>query len=1008
MMKTTIGMRKHLLVAIALLGALAPRAWAYDFSAVAPSGQTLYYEINGSNVTVVPQNGGSPYYNTSPTGALTIPSSVTYNGTTYSVTSIGQLAFNNCRGLTSVTIPNSVTSIATRAFYGCSGLTSVTIPNSVTSIGIFAFAECSGLTSVTIPNSVTSIGDGAFSQCSGLTSVICKGATPPTLGYNGIPTTPTITVPCGATSAYRASWGSSRTYQEASLYDLNVASSNDTMGTAAVQQQPSCTSGTAVIAATANSGFRFTRWSDGDTNNPRTISVISDTNFVAEFDGTCQGTFSTQYDTACDRYTWHNTAYTTSGIYVYDYNNLNGCPSADTLHLTVNHQTTHITTIRSIDSLVCDNEGFIWNRNMYDHSVIDTVEFSLGNSQGCDSIDILDLEVLPAGRRFYNQYGCDPVEGYEWNGITYYQGGTEIASMLVGTAANGCDSLDVLNLSFRAPQRYIYYDTACDVYTWSVANWDGSAPRIVGTYVASNNTAQVTVQDQHGCDSTINLNLTINHGTFAVDTATSHGTYTWHGTTYTSSGIYTYNYTNSVGCLSADTLRLTILSNVDTTYTVTAVNSLGGGRYTRGATAIVMAAPQAGMTFLGWADGITANPRSITVMSDTTLTPLYAHQGADTVIVYDTLRLNNTIYDTTTVTRYVFDTVRIYDTLTIVNIDTLHHYHYDTVANTLHHYHYDTTRVFDTITLVSVDTLHHYHYDTTTVNHYTFDTVRVYDTLTVFNVDTLYHYHHDTTRVFDTLIVVTIDTLHHYHYDTVANTLHHYHYDTTRVFDTLMVVNMDTLHHYHFDTTRVFDTLMVLNVDTVRHYYYDTTRMYDTLTVVNLDTLHHYYFDTTVSVDTLHHYHYDTTRVTNIVYDTTVVTRYTFDTVWMYDTLIIVNIDTLHHHYYDTMIIRTIYDTTSITHYIYTYDTVYIYDTIYMNSNGIDGAAPANMKVYTTRAEIVVEGTEGMPVQLYDISGRLLERRDEGEDRVKFLAPASGTYVLRIGDRTVRKVVVIR
>ena len=104
-------------------------------------------------------------------GNIIIPESTTYNGTTYSVTSIGNRAFHGCSGLTSVTIPNFVTSIGEYAFYYCSGLTSVTIPNSVTSIGYNAFADCSGLTSVTIPNSVTSIGSSAFSCCSGLTSV---------------------------------------------------------------------------------------------------------------------------------------------------------------------------------------------------------------------------------------------------------------------------------------------------------------------------------------------------------------------------------------------------------------------------------------------------------------------------------------------------------------------------------------------------------------------------------------------------------------------------------------------------------------------------------------------------------------------------------------------------------------------------------------------------------------------------------------------------------------------
>ena len=103
--------------------------------------------------------------------SVVIPETVTYQGTTYSVTSIGYAAFAYCSSLTSVTIPNSVTSIDYWAFYDCSSLTSVTIPNSVTSIGNYAFQNCSSLTSVTIPNSVTSIGDQAFYYCSSLTSV---------------------------------------------------------------------------------------------------------------------------------------------------------------------------------------------------------------------------------------------------------------------------------------------------------------------------------------------------------------------------------------------------------------------------------------------------------------------------------------------------------------------------------------------------------------------------------------------------------------------------------------------------------------------------------------------------------------------------------------------------------------------------------------------------------------------------------------------------------------------
>ena len=95
---------------------------------------------------------------------------------------IEEAAFENCGGLTSITIPNSVTTIGDYAFQSCSGLTSITIPSSVTTIGKSAFSSCSGLTSIKIPNSVTTIGNEAFSWCSSLTSITCEATTPPTCG----------------------------------------------------------------------------------------------------------------------------------------------------------------------------------------------------------------------------------------------------------------------------------------------------------------------------------------------------------------------------------------------------------------------------------------------------------------------------------------------------------------------------------------------------------------------------------------------------------------------------------------------------------------------------------------------------------------------------------------------------------------------------------------------------------------------------------------------------------
>ena len=76
-----------------------------------------------------------------------------------------------------------------------------------------------------------------------------------------------------------------------------------------------------------------------------------------------------------------------------------------------------------------------------------------------------------------------------------------------------------------------------------------------------------------GCDSTSTLNLTINGSTTSSITVTECDTYTWNGTTYTSSGVYTYSTTNAVGCDSTSTLNLTINPSTTSTSTVTDCDS---------------------------------------------------------------------------------------------------------------------------------------------------------------------------------------------------------------------------------------------------------------------------------------------------------------------------------------------------------------------------------------------------------------------------------------------------
>jgi hypothetical protein len=160
-------MRKTLLLFIVLLFGL--QGWATTFTV---NGVT-YTITDAANKTVAIGTGveNQAAISASTAGAFTIPSSVSYNADSYTVTAIGNYAFYYCSNLITVDIPNSVTSIGGGAFDNCDKLVSVSIPNSVTSIGGYAFYSCNNLSTVNIPNSVISIGGNAFHYCSKLVSV---------------------------------------------------------------------------------------------------------------------------------------------------------------------------------------------------------------------------------------------------------------------------------------------------------------------------------------------------------------------------------------------------------------------------------------------------------------------------------------------------------------------------------------------------------------------------------------------------------------------------------------------------------------------------------------------------------------------------------------------------------------------------------------------------------------------------------------------------------------------
>lgn len=90
---------------------------------------------------------------------------------------------------------------------------------------------------------------------------------------------------------------------------------------------------------------------------------------------------------------------------------------------------------------------------------------------------------------------------------------------------------------------------------------------------------------------------------------------------------------------------------------------------------------------------------------------------------------------------------------------------------------------------------------------------------------------------------------------------------------------------------------------------------------------------------------------------------------------------------------------------MFVHDTIYIHDTIVVSVDEVDAI---NAKIYTSNGQIVVDGTEGNTVWLYDVNGRILATKQDEHTPSYFDVSASGTYLVKIGNHPARRVVVIR
>lgn len=164
-MRTNNIFKRYLLLLVVNLTLVTSTiAASYSFSKENNEGVTIYYKIDGDNVSVV--SGDEKY-----SGNIIIPETVSYENKTYHVTSISSSTFYKCVNLLSVSLPATITKIGSSAFKGCTLIKSFVIPDYVNNIDQMAFSGCSNLTDITLPHGITAIETMTFLGCTNLENV---------------------------------------------------------------------------------------------------------------------------------------------------------------------------------------------------------------------------------------------------------------------------------------------------------------------------------------------------------------------------------------------------------------------------------------------------------------------------------------------------------------------------------------------------------------------------------------------------------------------------------------------------------------------------------------------------------------------------------------------------------------------------------------------------------------------------------------------------------------------
>ena len=271
----------------------------------------------------------------------------------------------------------------------------------------------------------------------------------------------------------------------------------------------------------------------------------------------------TDFQTICDgeTYTHDGNDYNITGVYNHPYIASNGCDSTYQLNLTVLPN-----SIQTLNPTICAGDTYSFGGN--DYSTTDTYIVTLTAANGCDSVTTINLTVEDQITSTEDVFLCDG-ESITIDGTMIDAAGPYVFNY---TSVGGCDSIATVNVTVGDPIVTDLTETICQGLTYTVGT---DVFDMTGMYT-------VVLQAENGCDSTVNLNLTVTDPPVSTTEVTicEGDSYTFNGFDYTVSGTYSDDLVTPEGCDSIATLVLSVTATITNTINPTictgTVFSIGG------------------------------------------------------------------------------------------------------------------------------------------------------------------------------------------------------------------------------------------------------------------------------------------------------------------------------------------------------------------------------------------------------------------------------------------------